>query len=440
MIFRTALGFAGFVAALSVCASPQARAQPTPPAVPIAAPSAQTSSAPVAQLPFFLESNHIVVTLPVVQAGIGSRAVSKNTPPFRLILDTGADFSLIAQEAFAARKLAIAPQALEKTNVTINGTGDGAALSARFVRGVEFDAGGLTLRPQTIVAPLGLVYQFGVDGILGAEIFRAYVVEVDYEKRIVRFFDPKTYAPPGKNSGFTRLPISFVGKNKRPVVPVEITPYGFAKTTARLTLDTGSTGTFSFAAPFVQKHGWEKFAPQTTAGGGIGIGGKSNERRGRLKSADFGGITLAAPYADFSFNTRGAMASGDSDGLLGGQILRRFTIIMDYKNAALYLKPNAEASDAFPFRNYGWILGNTINASGGVPILFVAPEGVAGSANIKVGEFLFGIDGKTTRSLAESGRDALRDLLSTGTKERTLVIGNTDGSVRREVRVLPVTL
>ena len=432
---------AGFVAA-AVCASPQARAQKAaPPAVPVAAPAAQTASpAPVASLPFVLDSNHIVVALPLTRAGKGGATVPKDTPPFRLVMDTGADFSLIAEEAFAARKIVFAPQAVGKANVQINGTGNGAALAARFVKGVEFDASGLILRPRTIVAPLGQIYQFGVDGLLGAEIFRAYVVEVDYEKRTVRFFEPQTYAPPAADSGFVRVPISFVGKNKRPVVPVEVTAYGFAQTTAHLTLDTGASGAVSFAAPFVKKNGWETFAPQTVAGGGVGIGGRADERRGRVKSIEIGGVSLAAPYADFSFNTRGAMADGDSDGLLGGQILRRFTVITDYKNAALYLKPNREAKNGFPYRDYGWILGPTINASGGVPIVLADPQGVAGSAGIKAGEFLFAIDGKPVKSLTDISRDALRDVLSSGTGKRTISVGNADGTVRREVSVLPVTL
>ena len=86
----------------------------------------------------------------------------------------------------------------------------------------------------------------------------------------------------------------------------------------------------------------------------MGMGGVSNSRVGRLKEIVFGGVTIAAPIANFSFDTKGAMTNTNSDGLIGGGILSRFTVIFDYSRAALYVRPNATVRAPFVYQKFGF--------------------------------------------------------------------------------------
>ncbi len=438
---NTALLFCASLYLIPVIAA--ARVQESKPDTKATAAVSPSENVPLTVLPFTLEYSHIVLSVPILQTGKGEAfRVPKDTRPFRMVLDTGADFTLIAQEAIAARKLALPPAEDGDDTARLNGTGNSGSVTARFVPGMVFSTGGVTFEGAPLVAPLvaplGLVYQAGVDGILGAEVFKSRTVEVDYAKRVVRMFDPKTFVPPASDSGFVKLPIRFVGKTGRPVVAVDVTPFGFRAATAQLTLDTGAAGTVTFSTPFVKRSGWEAFAPKTVPGTGFGIGGRSDERRGRLKEIRLGGVVLSAPYADFSFNTRGAMTETDSDGLLGGDILQRFTAIFDYERSALYLKPNGEIAAPFPYRYFGLTIGLTRSAGGGWPILRVDDNSPAARAGLKTGDVVYALDGEP---LATLSRDAFGQRLSGGkTGERIFSAGDGKGEKKRDVRITPITL
>ena len=408
-----------------------ARAQTAPPVSPSAN---SANSVPLVTLPFTLKYGHIIVRLPMTKAGAGG-SIPKDAAPFRLVLDTGADFSLLASEAIEAKKITI-PSKASDIKTQIEGVGNDGKTSARLVHGIAFDTKGLVVHTNTLLFPFDRVYEYGVDGVLGAELFRAYVIEIDYVGLRVRFFDPKTYTAPAKNSGFVRVPISFVSDKQRAIVPVEVTLHGFAAATAHLQLDTGDFGTVSFAAPFVKKNGWE-FATQSVRGGGMGISGFSNARKGRLRFLTLGGIRFATPLADFSFDTSGMMAGDESDGLLGGGLLSRFTAIIDYPHAALYLKPNKNAQNPFPYRDYGWFFDYAPNSLGGWLITDVDADGPADKAGIKADDFLYAVDHKPIAGFSDEG---LSKLLSSGTGPRLLTIGDKDGKNRREVFIMPITL
>lgn len=88
---------------------------------------------------------------------------------------------------------------------------------------------------------------------------------------------------------------------------------------------------------------------------GKGFNGSINGKRGVISSTNLGKYKLEFPliaipdiesiqYLNLKNNRKGS---------LGNEILRRFTIILDYKNQLFYYKPNRNFKDAFHYNRSG---------------------------------------------------------------------------------------
>jgi hypothetical protein len=54
---------------------------------------------------------------------------------------------------------------------------------------------------------------------------------------------------------------------------------------------------------------------------------------------------VSRPLTQFSQNTSGILATTDLAGIIGAQMLRRFTIIFDYPRGEMILEPNKHFGD-----------------------------------------------------------------------------------------------
>jgi hypothetical protein len=75
-----------------------------------------------------------------------------------------------------------------------------------------------------------------------------------------------------------------------------------------------------------------------------GIGGEFDTRAYQLASVQIGNIRFH-DFIGYRVVSRGAYA-GSSDGLLGPEFLRLFTLGLDYANNRIYLEPNADGRAA----------------------------------------------------------------------------------------------
>ena len=64
-------------------------------------------------------------------------------------------------------------------------------------------------------------------------------------------------------------------------------------------------------------------------------------------SVGMGNVQLKNLIARFSRARRGDDASAKYDGLIGGDILSRFTVVFDYSRQRMMLEPNAQFSESF---------------------------------------------------------------------------------------------
>lgn len=83
----------------------------------------------------------------------------------------------------------------------------------------------------------------GFGGVIGADLFRRFVVEVDTARKVVRLHDPKSWRLP---EGGTVVPIALQGRH--PFVEARLTLADGREIASRMNVDTGSNGTLTLAA------------------------------------------------------------------------------------------------------------------------------------------------------------------------------------------------
>lgn len=359
--------------------------------------------------PFILSNNHVY--LQVFLDGQG---------PFRVLFDTGG-FNLLTPEM--AARLGLATQGALQARGVGEGSEDLAITHLREVR-----MGPLSLRDQVFyVLPLsGLSAGEGqaVAGVLGFEVLKRFVVEIDYRERRLTFTLPSRFDP--ARAG---IAVPFVFAGHMPAVEGNID--GFP---GRFTIDTGSRSAVSLHRPFVERHGLlARYRPGIEAVTGWGVGGAVRAKVTRAGNLRLGGVDVALPVAELVTSERGALSDRYVAGNVGGAILRRFRVTFDYGHERLYLAPGGDAGpDSFD-RAGLWLV-----ASGSELLVEdVIPGSPGASAGVVPGDRIEAVDGVL---LARSDLDAVRGRLRTdppGTTVRLRVRGQEG---RRDLAVVLLEL
>jgi len=280
--------------------------------------------APAAVVPFELIKRHIFLKINV-----------NSGDPLWFILDTGDKYALIDLDRAKAKGLNLQGQ------INVGGVGAGS-LRGAYVKDAAFTVAGLEgfSQPLSLALPLGaMAPQFGhdIDGILGADFIKQFVVEIDYAKRVLRLHDKQrfTYSGPGE-----AIP-AHLNPNGHPIIKAEVTVQG-EPIKAEFVVDLGSGGSLVLHSPFVNEH--HLLGPDRTtirAIGGGGAGGETFGRLGRISGLKIGSFTIDSPMTRFSTDTHGAFANSVIQGNIGQQIMSKFKVLLDYERERIILEPNA---------------------------------------------------------------------------------------------------
>jgi hypothetical protein len=361
-------------------------------------PPAIVAPAPSYELPFEIMGNMIVVTAKI------------NGKPARLILDTCAGVSLLTPEA--AKKFGTG----EGIAMSIGGAGEGAR-KARLVQLQRIECAGRSAAGQpAVVTTLPAGGGKRADGILGMPFLSQFVLKIDYDKKRLWLLSPGTPAP--KEATLVSLTRRF----NLPEVDAEVDGLK-----GRVRLDTGYGGSFTFTSPTVAREKLkEKYPKRIETVTGQGLGGASIGEALRVSSLMLGGESLTGVIANLSADKGGALADSGTIGLVGGEVLCRFTLTFDFPAGKLYVQRGSRFAEPFVGPRAG--LSGTLEESGIYVIRIVTPGSPAAEAGIAIGEKLTAIDGKPVAALSSAAiRDALRGAPGT---MLTLTLLGTDGMSR----------
>jgi hypothetical protein len=323
--------------------------------------------------PFQLRNNHIYV-----------RASINGAAPLEFLFDTGATDIL---DAGAAKKLGIAVEG------ALPGGGFGDKIStAGFAKVRSVSLGGLTL-PDQVFGTFDLSSLMSVEGVdaaglLGYEFVKRAVLTIDYGNRTMTFTKQEAFHPP---AGLSAIPFTFA--QHVPMVSASIDGYP-----GEFEIDTGARGGLTLMAPFVAAHDLiAKYHAGRNATVGFGVGGPSKALLARGGKLDLGGAAIDSPVVEIVSDKGGAAESARTAGNIGGDLLRRYTLTLDYAHQKLWLAPNALAAQAEIFDRSGlWI---SRAADGAITLGDVTPQSPAAAAGLAPGDELQSVNGKAARDI-----------------------------------------
>jgi hypothetical protein len=341
----------------------------------------------VARVPVQITGNRVLLGVAV-----------NDHPPSTFILDTGAARTVIEKDYAAQRGIRATGQT--------QAMGAAASIKVGVARDLVFTFGDIRLPatdvPLIPLGPVNLRTGTPVQGVLGKEAFSAYVVDIDYERGTVAFHDRRSFATPKEA---VTVPLRFT-HGSIPQVDVRLTLPDGRTVPARLHLDTGAGPGLILTRGFARKHDINLPDAIDTAIG-LGVGGGMTERTGRIARLDFAGFSIDRPIAIVSNSTTGVLGDAQVDGLLGGDILRRFHVQIDYGRKQMHLTKNAAFGEPVEIDMLGATLASRDESFRAIVVQSLRAGTPAAAAGLREGDELRAVDGKP---VTPKEMDAVRKL------------------------------
>lgn len=364
------------------------------------------------KIPFELSNNLVLL-----------QAQLNNSQPLWFIFDTGANSTIIDEQLIEKLKL--------RTRGKAQGSASGGAIEAELIPGVSLALPGVKAFNQTVASlPInGVSPMIGksIGGIIGYDFIKQFVVEVDYNAKVINLYAPASYENPGSGD---IVPIKFI--NKKPFVNVKIKLEGRDAVEGTFMIDTGANEVMTVNSPFVRAHQFLKSLTRIKQANLGGLGGSAKSITARVENIQLGRFVISNPLVSFSQAAKGSDALANYAGTLGGEIFRRFTLILDYSRRRIILEPNAHLPESVEEDMSGIELGADGEDFKTLVVNEVAANSPAAEAGLKEEDELVTID---SRPVSEFGLDKIRQMFRQEGKEYLLGIKRGEQTLQVKIKV-----
>ena len=309
------------------------------------------------QIPIEIYNNLIIVPV-----------VLNDALPLKFILDTGVRTTILTQKTFSdilnlsySRKY------------TISGPGGDKLVDAYVTNNVSIDLPGVSGRGHAMLVLaedyLELRNYLGTDvhGILGYELFSRFIVEIDYQKKLLTLMTPERFR---KRAKFQSIPM--VIEDTKPYIIVPIVLKDGTAMEAKLLMDSGASHGLMLETtsdPRIK-------VPEKTVSSllGRGLGGAIYGKVGRINSIRLGTHQLDDVIANFpdpnSYTDSIKVGNIFRNGAIGGEIMSRFTVVFNFPKERIFIKKNSNFKNSFYYN----LSGITIKAKGSALNIFEVTE------------------------------------------------------------------
>lgn len=192
-----------------------------------------------------------------------------------------------------------------------------------------------------------------VHGIIGYDLFKDHVVEVNYGAKYMRLYTPEAYKYEECKKCRT-FPLSF--DNRKPYIDAHVT-IDEDDIPVKLLIDTGSSDAlWLFEDPALNIEPLNGIYFKDFLGKGLSgtvYGKRSKVNSFRLSNFELEDVNVAFPDSMAIAHARKYKAR---NGSIGGELLKRFNIIFDYPSQQVVLKKNSNYNKPFYYNKSGIVI------------------------------------------------------------------------------------
>jgi hypothetical protein len=205
-----------------------------------------------------------------------------------------------------------------------------------------------------------------VHGLIGFNLFKDYVVEIDYLNEKLRLHKPEYYKYRDRKKDII-MPLHFDGN--KPFVRTSIVTDALQEVPVKLLVDTGASDALWLSENSDERINLPENRIETFLG--RGLSGDLYGTKGRIDAIWVGPLVLPKPIVAYpnSEIIDQLISSNDRNGTIGAEILRRFFVTIDYRNSRLTLRPTHKVKEEF---NYNMSGMEVTNPMPGLPIFTIA--------------------------------------------------------------------
>ncbi|QNM86598.1 aspartyl protease family protein [Polaribacter pectinis] len=293
------------------------------------------------QISFKLINNLIVIPIEI------------NGDKLSFILDTGVNktilFNLTKNDSVGL---------LNTKKVSLRGLGKGKAVDALLSRNNTFKIKNIVSSNESLYVILKDYFDLSskmgttIHGIIGYSLLKDFVVRINYKTKKIDFYNPDTYTY-SKCRKCETIPLLFYRKKPFVNAMVQLDTIGNKMTEVKMLIDSGgSDALWLFENSKENIKTPKRFFNDIL---GEGLSGTIFGNRSRIPQFKIGEFEIENPTVSFldSASTHNARKFKQRNGSIGGNILKRFKVWIDYPNKKLVLKKNGSFKNGFNYNMSG---------------------------------------------------------------------------------------
>ncbi|MGN6395980.1 MAG: aspartyl protease family protein [Mucilaginibacter sp.] len=367
---------------------------------------------------------HVTIPFKMVREMIIIQLNINNKGPFNFILDTGVGLMLITDP-----KLVDSLNIPNRRTLKIAGIGEGDDFEAYATSALDIRV--RSLRSYDVAAAILKTDHFGlsnyagmpIHGLLGYEFFNNLAVKIDYADSTLSVWRPKDIK---RQKNGTKVHMSV--EDRKPYVKAKVTFTDGHKADNKLVLDIGAGHALSLENI---SEGKGLPAKHITANLGVGLTGPVSGFLGRIAELDIGKFKIKNLITSFPQGEQFKKLSIKRDGNLGMGLMKRFSMVIDYPDSALYLKPGPNFNQPYEHDMSGmeyYAGGEDLNR---IIISRVEPGSPADQIGLEKGDEILAINIKPVKNMSieqidnlfksQNGRNFLLEVYHDGKKDDVLL-------------------
>lgn len=278
--------------------------------------------------------------------------VEINQRELNFILDTGVNktivFNASKQDSTVLRN---------QRKIKLQGLGNGDPVEAAISSNNRFRIGNMISNNQKVYIVLedefDLSSKMGITihGVIGYDLLKDVVALIQYNKKTIRFFNPKNFRYK-KCKRCVEFPLTLF--QNKPYIDVKVgLNDSIPSVPVRMLIDSGG----SDALWLFEYSKDEIVTPKNYFNDilGVGLSGTIYGKRSRISNVSIGNFTIKRPTISFldTVSTENARKYKLRNGSIGSNILKRFRVLLDYRNKRMVLKRTGSLSGGFEYNMSG---------------------------------------------------------------------------------------